>query len=276
MGSPPLACTVRDCGLWLERHWPVFACARGQAYDVARSGYSNLLQPQDRRSLDAGDSKEAVAARSRLLAAGIGRHVLDGVVNRATGLALPDDAVVADLGSGGGEVLAALTARRMITGVGVDLSTAAIEQAARVYPALTWVVANADRRLPLIDRSVDLVLSLHGRRNADECARVLTRDGWLIVGVPAHDDLIELRESVQGAAVDEDRSEALLAEHRPGFSLRERFTLRARELVDRPALTDLLRGTYRGARRSATARVEALTTLEVTLATDVFVFAVAR
>jgi 23S rRNA (guanine745-N1)-methyltransferase len=252
------------------------ACTRGHAYDVARSGYLNLLQPQDRRSLDAGDSKEAVGARSRLLAAGIGRHVLDGVVNHAAALELSDDAVIADLGCGGGELMGALAARRAITGIGVDLSTAAIEQATRAYPDLTWVVANADRRLPLLDRSVDLVVSLHGRRNPGDCARVLTRDGWLIVGVPARDDLIELRHSVQGTAVDEDRSEALVAEYTPQFSLHERVTLRGRQRVEREGLIDLLRGTYRGARQSTIERVEALAAMEVTLATDVFVFTAAR
>jgi 23S rRNA (guanine745-N1)-methyltransferase len=276
MASPPLACTVRDCGLLLEPRARTLVCARGHSYDVARSGYVNLLQPQDRRSLEAGDSKDAVAARSRLLAAGIGRHVVDGVVERAAALELPDAAVVVDLGSGGGELLGALASRRPIIAVGVDLSTAATEQAARAHPGITWVVANADRRLPLLDGTVDLVLSLHGRRNPDECARVLSRGGWLIVGVPAHDDVIELREAVQGTGVDEERSASIVTEHEPAFLLRERFTLRARQQVEREALIDLLRGTYRGARRSVTARVEALTALEVTLATDVFIFASAR
>ena len=159
----------------------------------------------------------------------------------------------------GGELLGALASRQRITGIGVDLSTPAVEQAARAYPALTWVVANADRRLPLLDRSVDLVVSLHGRRSPDECARVLTRNGSLILGIPAHDDLIELRASVQGTRnrrgpvgeSDRRTSAAVLA-------VVERFTLRRRQPVERAALTDLLKGTYRGARRSAAARVEAL------------------
>ena len=65
--------------------------------------------------------------------------------------------VAADLGCGSGELLGALAAARDICGAGIDLSTAAVERAARRYPALTWVVANADRRLPLLDASVHLV-----------------------------------------------------------------------------------------------------------------------
>ena len=37
------------------------------AFDVARSGYVNLLQPQDKRSKTPGDTPEAVAARRRFL-----------------------------------------------------------------------------------------------------------------------------------------------------------------------------------------------------------------
>ena len=170
-------------------------------------------------------------------------------------------------------MLGELARARPIEGIGIDLSTAAAEHAAKRFPALTWVVANADRRLPLVDRSTSLVISIHGRRNPAECARVLKPGGWLVVAIPAPDDLVELREQVQGARVERDRGEALLAEHAPFFTLRERGIVRERPRLDRNALKDLLRGTYRGERRSAAAGVEALDELEVTLASDVFLLA---
>ena len=81
-----------------------------------------------------------------------------------TALELPSDAIAVDLGSGSrrdaGPTLAAIAP---ISGIGIDLSVAAAEFAARRFPSLTWIVANADRRLPLQDASVDLVLSIHGR-----------------------------------------------------------------------------------------------------------------
>ena len=122
-----------------------FLCAAGHSYDVARSGYVNLLQPQDRRSAAPGDSRAAVEARASLLAAGIGRTLIEAVANRAATLDLPDTPVVVDLGCGSGDALAALT-KRAGTGVGIDLSTAAVERAARHFPDRTWVIANADRR----------------------------------------------------------------------------------------------------------------------------------
>jgi 23S rRNA (guanine745-N1)-methyltransferase len=263
---------VRDCGLLLERVERRMACTRGHSFDITRSGYINLLQPQDRRSLAAGDSREAVAARARLLGAGVGQQIVAAFAELAASY-LADQAVVADLGSGTGDLLAALHALRAIDGVGIDLSAAAIDHAARRFPDHTWVVANADRRLPLLDRSVDLVLSLHGRRNAADTERVLTRGGHLIVGIPAHDDLIELRTSVLGSGVDRDRGEALISELASSFSIITRASAREQHHLDRASLVDLLHGTYRGIRTSSAARVEALTELDVTLASEFLVFA---
>jgi 23S rRNA (guanine745-N1)-methyltransferase len=266
----PLSCTVRGCALPLVREGRAFTCASGHAYDVARSGYVNVLQPQDRRSLASGDTKAAVEARARLLAAGVGRATLDAVVTRVAALDLPDSAVVVELGSGSGEAIAALDAR--LVRIGIDLSSAAVTHAARRYPDVTWVIANADRRLPLLDASVHVLLSIHARRNPVECARVLAPGGRLLVALPAPDDLLELRASVLGQAVEQDRTAAVIAEHAASFELEARWSVRERRLLGPEMLGDLLRGTYRGERASAASRVAALPALAVTIASDLLEF----
>ena len=271
--SLPLACTVRECAEPLHRRGQAYICTRGHSYDIARSGYVNLLQPQDRRSLSAGDSREAVTARAQLIAQGIGRAVIDAVVARS--LSLPFEVsppVAVELGSGSGETLGMLASARTITGVGIDLSTAAAAYASRHFPAVSWVVANADRRLPLLDGSVDLILSVHARRHPEECRRILRRRGLLLIAIPAADDLIELREAVQGNALERDRVASLVAEHDRHFSIVERATVRQRLRLDRPALVKLLRGTYRGERLSESPRVQTLDQLLVTLASDIVLF----
>jgi 23S rRNA (guanine745-N1)-methyltransferase len=265
--SAPLACPVRTCYQPLHREPRAWTCPRGHTFDVARSGYVNLLQPQDRRSPHAGDSAAAVDARRRLFAAGIGQTIVDAFVARAESVL--SDGTVVDLGCGAGDALGLLQDRRPITGVGIDLSAAAVQTAARRFPALTWVVANADRRLPLLDRRVALVLSLHARRQPDECHRVLAPGGHLLIGVPGSDDLIELREAVQGARVQRDRLNDVIAAHQIGFDAVDRFSARERHELSGDRLRDVLRGTYRGERSSAAARVEALQSLAVTFASDV-------
>lgn len=271
---PPLACTVRGCGLPLARRERALACPAGHAFDLARSGHINLLQPQDRRSLDAGDSREVVEARARLVSAGVGQALVEAVVARAATLDLGERPVAIDLGSGSGDTLGALATARRVNGVGIDLSAAAAEHAARRFPDLTWVVANADRRVPLVDRSVQLALSLHARRNPAECARVLAPDGYLLVAVPAADDLIELREQVLGGRVERDRTPALLEEHRSLFDVVDQFEVRETSRLDGDRLRALLRVTYRGARANSAGRVTALEPTEVTLASVVVLFRV--
>jgi 23S rRNA (guanine745-N1)-methyltransferase len=206
------------------------------------------------------------------LAQGIGASILSAIVARAASLDLPPDPVVTDLGCGGGDALAALAARRPIRGVGIDLSAAAIARAVKQPGELTWVVANADRRLPLLDASVHLLLSLNARRNPVECARVLTPDGVLVVAVPAPEDLVELRERVQGARITRDRAHGVMDEHARAFQLVSRESLRERHTLEGALLRDLLAGTYRGARTREHAQASSLEALEVTLASDLLIF----
>jgi 23S rRNA (guanine745-N1)-methyltransferase len=273
---------VRGCGLPLTRRERAFVCSAGHSFDIARLGYINLLQPQDRRSLSAGDSKTAVDARSSLERAGVGRAVIDAVVHTIARLSLPTEAVIVDLGSGTGEMLRGVAGALAVGAIGIDLSIPAVEMSARRhahhaaqrdggFPSLTWVVANADRRLPLQDASVDVVLSIHARRNPAECARVLKRGGALIVVLPAPDDLIELRTVVQGKGVERDRIEAMLVEHALAFDLIERLPIREQLTLQRDALLNLLRGTYRGARYKWSERVEAMEQMDVTLSSEMCV-----
>jgi 23S rRNA (guanine745-N1)-methyltransferase len=236
----------------------------------------NLLQPQDRKSAEPGDARRAVEARAALETAGVGDALVHAVADRLARVPMPPGAVILDLGCGTGHALGTLCAGSDRSGVGVDLSTAAITHAARSWPALTWVVANADRTVPMVDRSAHAVLSLHGRRNPPAVARVLRASGVLVVAVPAPEDLLELRTVVQGSGERHDRVPALIAEHEALFVLEERFRVADRRMLGRESLLALLGATYRGARHSAAAGVEALASLEVTLASDVCIFALRR
>src|SRR5437879_7760260 len=76
-----LLCPVRDCHLALGRVERRRLCPRGHSFDIARSGYINLLQPQERRSKHPGDTVAAVAARRRLHDRGVTGPLLDGIAD---------------------------------------------------------------------------------------------------------------------------------------------------------------------------------------------------
>jgi len=174
----------------LARRERTLACERGHSFDIARSGYVNLLQPQDRRSANPGDTETAIAARRRLHDRGVTRPLAEGI---AAMLHLQPDDEVLDAGCGDGFYLDHMVREAECSGRGVDISVASIDAAARRYPECEWIVANADRFVPYADASFSVVLSITARHNAPEFHRVLTRDGRLLVALPSPDDLAELR-----------------------------------------------------------------------------------
>jgi 23S rRNA (guanine745-N1)-methyltransferase len=185
-----MLCPVRGCHLELVREDRRLVCTRGHSFDIARSGYVNLLQPQDRRSKQPGDTAEAVAARRRLHDRGVTQPLLKAIAETA---AASSDDIVLDAGCGDGFYLGSLARETKFAGHGIDISTPAIEAAAKRYPECEWVVGNADRFVPYPDRSFSLVLSITARMNQPEFRRVLRRDGRLLVALASPVDLVELR-----------------------------------------------------------------------------------
>ena len=264
-----LLCTVRDCHLPLaraaEKGGRRLVCPRGHSFDVARSGYINLLQPQDRRSKQPGDTPAAVAARRRLHDLGVTAPLLGGIAEMAQ--ASPGD-IVLDAGCGDGFYLGSLARRSGCAGHGVDISIPAVEAAARRYPpgesGCEWIVANADRFVPYADRSFSLVLSITGRMNAVECRRALRDDGLLLVALAAPDDMIELRSRAGKAG--RDRVPQALETFAPQFNLIGRSRVTTAADLNAAAANDVLLSIYRPLRSQP---VEAT---RVTLSLDLLLF----
>jgi 23S rRNA (guanine745-N1)-methyltransferase len=270
-----LLCPVRNCGEALSLQGRTYVCPQGHSFDVARSGYVNLLQPQDRKSPNAGDSREAVAARGRFLAAGYEALFVQALLARIARLGLPASpggVAVLDVGCGTGFHLGAVAAALGAAAHGTDLSVPAIELAAKGHPEATFVVANADRFLPYGLRSFDLALSLTARRQGPELRRVLAEEGFLLVAVPGPDDLVELRTAVLGQAVLRDRGETTAEALAAEFTLVERQTVRWSADLDAGAVRDVLAATYRGARERERERSASLGGLTVTLSRELLVF----
>lgn len=252
-----LLCTVRGCGQSLTQHDRRWACPNQHSFDVARSGYVNLLQPQDRRSKYPGDTAEAVAARRRLHNLGVTAPLLEAI---AEATAPTQSDTLLDAGCGDGFYLGSLAERTHCQALGVDISIPAVDLAARRYPACHWIVANADRAIPAPDSSFSLILSITGRRNPLEFRRVLAPQGRLLVAIPAPTDLIELR------GKGRDRAERTVDELAPHFALAAQSRVTAVADLPAAAVEDILLSIYRPL------RAEPVDDMRLTFSLDLLLF----
>ena len=275
------------------------ACSSGHHFDRAKQGYWNLLQPQDRKSKNPGDSEDAVLARHRWLERGHAAGLIETLrpwVAMVSTARLGRTPRTLDLGCGEGTFGPALFggASAQDGGAsaldgesegycGIDLSKRAIKLASRRWKAATWVLANADRVLPAADRSVDRGVSLFGRRPIGEIQRVLAPGGVCIVAVPGEEDLIELREHAQESGQRRSRWEAIVDDFSAGplelgplelgsLKLVEHKTWKIRVNLEPDAIADAMAMTYRAVRRSQRDRLETLAATQVTLAADLMLF----
>ena len=254
-----LLCPVRDCHMPLVGEERRLFCPRKHSFDVARSGYINLLQPQERRSKQPGDTAAAVAARRRLHDRGFTDPLLHAIAEVIH--ASPAD-IVLDAGCGDGFYLGTLAYETGFDAHGVDISVPAVVAAARRYPRCEWIVANADRFVPYTDRSFSIVLSITARMNAGEFRRVLRDDGHLLVALPSPQDLIELR------GTGRDRVARTVETFARDFTLADRRCVTIAANLDAAAVHDVLLSIYRPMRSQP---VEAM---RLTFSLDLLLFRV--
>ncbi|MGA2130894.1 MAG: methyltransferase domain-containing protein [Bryobacteraceae bacterium] len=252
-----LLCPVRGCHLPLIADERRRFCPRGHAFDVARSGYINLLQPQERRSKRPGDTAAAIAGRRRLHDSGVTQPLLRGIAEMMA--ASPSD-IVLDAGCGEGFYLGALARQTGLDAHGIDISIAAVDAAARRYPGCEWIVGNADRFVPYAERSFSIVMSITARMNASEFQRVLRDDGRLLVALPASDDLVELR------GVGHDRVSRTVETLAHSFTLADRRRVATAVDLDAAGVQDVLDSVYRP-RHSAPVQA-----MRVTFSLDLLLF----
>ena len=205
-----------------------------------------------------GDTADAVAARRRLHDRGVTGPLLEGITSI---LAPSSNDVVLDAGCGDGFYLGSLAEQFGFDAHGVDISIPAIDGAARRFPKCEWIVANADRQIPYADQSFSIIMSITARMNTEEFQRVLRTDGRLLVGIPASEDLIELR------GVGRDRAARTIETFASGFSLVEQRRVTTTAELDAAALEDVLLSIYRPMRTEPLQAV-----MKVTFSLDLLLF----
>jgi len=194
--SNTLLCPLDKQPLTLENR--SLKCASGHGFDLAKSGYVNLLPVQNKRSKDPGDSKGMVSSRKSFLELGHYQPIADRIVSYTLDrFSSVQPLRLFDAGCGDGYYLKYLESSYLSKGfstdlIGLDISKWAIMAASKSNKSIRWVVgSNAD--IPLQDGCLELVTCLFGFPMFSEFYRVLSQNGMLLLVDAGAEHLIELR-----------------------------------------------------------------------------------
>ena len=203
----------------------VFRCENNHCFDMAKSGYVNLLL----NNTNAGDNKEMVAGRIAFLEKGYYSFLRDKI-NEIIGNV---DTLV-DLACGEGYYTRELKA---VERYGFDLSKPAITYASKHDKDTHYAIASIFA-LPLEDDCADVVTTIFAPVAKDEIKRILKTGGRFILVSPGPDHLFELKKAVydtpyQNAVEPTDT----------GLAPLETYTIKEKHIVPNADLYELFRMT---------------------------------
>ncbi|MDO4286517.1 MAG: methyltransferase domain-containing protein [Eubacteriales bacterium] len=257
-----------NCGEPLVQKQSAFRCVHGHSYDIARSGYCNLLQSS--RSGDrTGDSKEMVVARRRFLDRGYYTGLADALCRQTDRLTKGNLAVhFVDAGCGEGYYTRRMAGTlqesgRLSAAVGIDISKAATQYAAK-RDKNTQYITGSVFHMPLEAHCADFICSIFAPTPAQEFHRVVKADGCVLCVVPGEEHLWELKCAVYDIPY-KNREEK---HHMDGFQLVKKQKVIYSVYIDNPedirTLFAMTPYAHRTPKRGME-RLQALQELEVTL-----------
>ena len=182
------------CGGRLAREEKSFLCPERHCFDIAKSGYVNLLQSNKMNSAMPGDNKLMVQSRKKFLDKGY-YEILADALCRTVSAHICEGCRILDAGCGEGyytEKTAAAVKDAKPEIIGIDISKTAADYAARRTKAAVFAAASVFH-MPIESESCDIVTSLFAPYCGEEFLRVLKRGGIFIMVIPAERHLWQLK-----------------------------------------------------------------------------------
>ena len=247
-----------SCGSRVCRDGGSIVCSKGHSFDIASSGYVNLLPPGKSRNSHTGDDKIMIRARCDFLSLGLYDGISDAVaVIAAKHVACKNELVLVDAGCGEGYHICRIaqklsdSAVSNVTAIGLDASkngaatgakrasklglSGSLRSDAQERVGVYFAAANIFA-MPIADKSTDIIFSMFAPIPGEEAMRVLADDGALIVVSAGEDHLYELREVLYDEPRKGDGTVAVPS----GFAVIDKAELKYRVHVpDNAALMNL-------------------------------------
>lgn len=199
-----LICPI--CKKDLSRHDNSLVCPENHSYDIAKSGYVNLLAPGRKNNFKSGDNSEMVIARRNFLSRGYyDRYVKSAseIARRCLGYD-PNFYIDAACGEGHHTTIIAdcVGAEQYY---GADASKKAADIASRnAKDGRGFYFAGNIFSLPVKNKCADLVSVLFAPVPFEEARRVLNDDGCLMICSAAPDHLHEMRSLIYDEVIIKD------------------------------------------------------------------------
>lgn len=177
----------------LKKENGAYKCVNAHSFDIAKSGYVNLLTNDKMNSKVPGDSKEMVVSRRDFLLKGYYEPLKKELAKVARNFVSGESPVYFDAGCGTAyytkEVAESFSSPEVS---GVDISKSAVNISAKYLKGAEFAVASV-YDLPLKDESVDLITNVFSPMADREYLRILKKGGHLLYVVPAPDHLFNLK-----------------------------------------------------------------------------------
>jgi 23S rRNA (guanine745-N1)-methyltransferase len=239
-----LRCPV--CRLELAPAHRSLACSSGHSFDIARTGYVNLLSGRRGLPSAGGDARQRILRRASFLDRGHFDFISGAIVHHLETKTRPDfgpEFYILDAGCGTGHHLVATgnllrAAGANWHGLGIDISKEAISFASRHTQSSAFAVSDIWQDWPVRTTSVDLLISIFAPRNFKEMARVLCADGLLALAYPGPSHLVELRREFPMLGIPAQKSARYVEAARKQFVHTSIQYHRGRAILSRDEILD--------------------------------------
>lgn len=176
-----LRCPI--CGCNFSRFENSLKCEKGHSFDIASSGYINLLKPGKMNNAKAGDSKEMIKARSNFFLSGAYSNIRNKLCDI---IGQYKNDVIIDAGCGEGYYTEGVADKFGVSSIiGFDMSKFGCEHGAksarRMDKSNVLYSVSSIFEMPIDDGCADIVINLFAPVANEEFLRVLATQGRLIV-----------------------------------------------------------------------------------------------
>lgn len=197
-----------NCEKPLVAEGRTLVCENLHSHDLAKEGYVNLMPTGKKLAATVGDSAAMFVARRTFFEGGFYEPLRQKLVELVT---MVSPRVVGDIGCGEGYYIGGIAAALPEAQCfGTDIAKDGIRMAAKLYPKVSFAVADTYGQLPLAEHRADVLIDVFAPRNALEFNRILDPSGKLIVVIPAPEHLADLRERNGLLGLQPDKLQAVV------------------------------------------------------------------